>query len=165
MGLVQGITQGVQTKQAADALKKANRELTGRMYKSQLEYEARRPQQAADRMAALRQQMGIYNPANNMVGEMTGGRYKLDLNAPTQNPLGMKPTLAQMDRGNEDSGGWGGGSPEWQQSRINELRAQGYDTNALQSQQRANSAESQKSIAAAGNAIRNGVASVIRGKK
>lgn len=174
MGLVQGITQGVQTSHAAKDLARANNELTRRMSLAGKEYENRRPQMAADRMKALRQQLGVYNPANSMVSEMTGGRYSLDLNAPGQSPLGMKPTLEQANRGEDRGFGGAGVDPGWQQRRIDELRAQGYDTAALEQQRAGNVAGVQRdrnsakqANALGASAIRNGASSVtsrVRGK-
>lgn len=173
MGLVQGITQGVQAKNAAKDLARANNELTRRMSASQREYEARRPQQAADRFRALNQQLGVYNPANSMVGEMTGGRYSLDLKAPGQNFLSMKPTAAQANRGDDRGFSGEGVDPGWQQRNIATLQGQGYDTSDLERIRARNLAGVQGSRSKVpgvkpADAVRNAasnVSSSLRGKK
>lgn len=63
------------------------------------QYAAQRPIQAASRQEALRNVLGLYGPANEMMREMSGGKYAMDLNAPAQrfpNPYNMQLAAQQQ---------------------------------------------------------------------
>lgn len=150
---IPGVIQGAQAKNAQRDLKRANADLTGNMYRAGMEYEQRRPQAAAEKMAVLRKQMGLYAPQNAMMGEMTGGKYSLNLDPIGQSPLQMKPTQAQADRGNDT--GFAGADSGYQNQRVAELQAQGYDTSDLQKLTGAQHLEAQRGAAAGASAIRN----------
>lgn len=163
---IPGVIQGAQAKNAQKDLKRANAELTGKMSLSQQEYEARRPQVAAQRMAALRSQLGSYNPMNNMVNEMSGGRYSMDLDQFSKSPLMMKPTNQQINRG--DDNGFTGMDSGSQNRRIEELAAQGYDVTSLRdevSQQQRQKAGANRAAVAAMPRIASNVTGLVRGKK
>lgn len=88
------------------------------------QYAEQRPFRSAASQEALRNQLGLFGPANEMMREMSGGRYALDLNAPVDrypSPYNMQlaaqqaanpPPMSQIDRqallGNPQAAqGWG----------------------------------------------------------
>lgn len=75
--------------------RRANRDLTRRMESSQAAYEALRPANSLARQYAAQNLLGMYGPANEMLGEMTGGRYSLDLEQPTQRWPDMRAAMQQ----------------------------------------------------------------------
>lgn len=132
MGLVQGITQGVQASHAAKDQKRANNELTRRMEVSRQAYQQRRPQVAQERQAALQKQLGVYNPVTAMMGEMTGGKYAPDLTAMGQSPINPKATTADITVNDPQNRGVRGMSYGDIAGIRNDLAAQGFDTSGIE---------------------------------
>lgn len=93
-----GVAQGISSKNAMKMQKEANKELTARMEQARRAFEARRPQVNSEKFAALQQQLGMFNPAIGMIGEMTGGRYAPNVSGMT-NPMGMKASLQDLAGG------------------------------------------------------------------
>jgi hypothetical protein len=83
---------------------RANADLTRRMEGSQRAYEGQRPANSLARRYALQNMLGMYGPANEMLGEMTGGRYSLDLQQPTQRWPDMAAALQQTQPINPNQG-------------------------------------------------------------
>lgn len=129
----------------------ANARLAEALGLASKEYGAQRPVQAASRQAALRNMLGLYNPANDMMREMTGGQYGLDLNAPADrfpNPYNMQLASQQQAYDSRDrlmgteqlsaAPGWGGARTEasspaaaatYTDDYLARLRAAGVKTN------------------------------------
>jgi hypothetical protein len=127
-----GIAQGVATKRSNDATKKANDSLTGRMDQSQDAYAFLRPQAAQSAQNIAQRVAGMNQPANRMLGEMTGGRYMMDLDAATaQSPLVMK---AAPNAFGSESGELLGGSPRASGTagHIEQAGGAGYDVSDLE---------------------------------
>lgn len=98
MGMVQGGLQYASADNAAKDLHRATSRLTDRMRASQRHYQERRPQAAAQRQTALRSQLGLYSPMNQMLGDMSGGRYSIDTSGiAAKSPLEFKATGAELD--------------------------------------------------------------------
>lgn len=93
-----GVAQGISSRNAMDMQKAANKELTARMEQARRAYEARRPQVNSEKFAALQQQLGMFNPAIGMIGEMTGGHYAPNVSNMT-NPMQMKASLQDLSSG------------------------------------------------------------------
>lgn len=79
-----GVAQLKLGREAQRDTERANRDLTRRMEASRREYEALRPANSLSRQHALQNMLSLYGPANEMLGEMTGGRFALDLQQPTR---------------------------------------------------------------------------------
>lgn len=78
----------IKAQQANDKERKsvnaANARLAEALGAASEQYAAQRPVQSAARQEALRNVLGLYGPANEMMREMSGGKYAMDLNAPAQ---------------------------------------------------------------------------------
>lgn len=102
----------------------ANERLAAALGLAGQQYAQQRPFRSAASQEALRNQLGLFSPANEMMREMSGGRYALDLNAPVErypSPYNMQlaaqqaanpPPTSQIDRqallGNPQAAqGWG----------------------------------------------------------
>lgn len=90
-----GVAQLKLGKEALKDQRRANADLTRRMEGSQRAYEAQRPANSLARQYALQNMLSMYGPANEMLGEMTGGRYSLDLQQPTRRWPDMAAALQQ----------------------------------------------------------------------
>jgi hypothetical protein len=127
MAIGSSISGGLAYKNNRDAQKdqrKANADLTRRMEVEQANYQAYRPEAQRQRAAALQARLGLLQPANGMLSEMTGGRYALDFGAlpktsPTMPGGRSKPVQSQLG---EPAAG-GGYDP----ATLRALQAQGYD--------------------------------------
>ena len=141
MGLVQGITTGVQASHAAKDQKRANNELTRRMELSRQAYQQRRPQVAQERQAALQSQLGVYNPVAGMMGEMTGGKYAPNVQALGQNyPVNPRATTADISANDPQRRGVRGMGYDDITSIRNDLSAQGFDTSGIERDVKVNAA-------------------------
>lgn len=86
----------------------ANARLAEAMGLAGQQYQEQRPFQSAARQEALRNQLGLYGPANEMMREMSGGRYALDLNAPVErfpSPYNMQLAAQQAGFAEQEAAG------------------------------------------------------------
>lgn len=119
-GIVSGSLAHADNKAAAKASKQANAELTRRMEVGRQDYLARRPEAAQERMKALRAQLGLLGPQNQLMNEMGGGRYSMDFGqVANESPLAMKPLQSQLGTGINGKPQTPGG--------LSQLSAQGYN--------------------------------------
>lgn len=88
MGAIEGAgIQAIMAKRDREANEKANRDLTRRMEASRRDYEALRPANSLARRHAAQNIVGLYEPANAMLGEMMGrgpGNGPINLQQATQ---------------------------------------------------------------------------------
>lgn len=127
-----GVAQGVATAKSNKDTKKANYALTGRMEQSRNAYAFLRPQAAQSSQNIAQRVAGMNQPANRMLGEMTGGKYMMDLDAATaSSPLVMK---AAPNAFSSDPNQQLGSQPEAYGTAgdIAQAGGAGYDTSDLQ---------------------------------
>ena len=96
-------------------VEEANKRLAEALGLASQQYQEQRPVNSAARQEALRNMLGMYGPANEMMREMSGGKYALDLNAPAQrfpSPYNMQ-LAAQQAKGARKIGPPTGGAPGW----------------------------------------------------
>lgn len=122
-----GVAQGVTAKNAAKDQRKANAELTRRMEIARQAYMQRRPQVASQKFDALQQQLGMFNPAIGMIGEMTGGKYQPSL-AGISNPVKVQATLADLAAGDPYQRTLDKIPADDQTAALNAVKSYGYDT-------------------------------------
>lgn len=107
------------SKEEQKRVNEANRRLAEALGLAGQQYLEQRPFQSAARQEALRNQLGLYGAPNEMMREMSGGRYALDLNAPVDrypSPYNMQlaaqqaaapPQLQRPPNGLQASPAWG----------------------------------------------------------
>lgn len=88
-------TQYKITNNARKDLSKANKELTAKMTAAQGDYAALRPEAAQNRMAALKAQLGLLSPLNQLTSQITG-QAPIDTSAVNNFRLQQSPLPSMM---------------------------------------------------------------------
>ncbi len=100
MAIGQSISGGLAYKNSKEALKaqkEAAKDLTANMNVARGDYLARRPVAQLERERALRAQLGLLQPANSLVNEMSGGKYSLNLGPElARSPVNTQPLASQI---------------------------------------------------------------------
>ena len=95
-GIISGGMSFRTNKVAQKDAKHASNDLTRRMEGTAADYEARRPEAAQERMRALRAQLGLLGPLNDMTSQVTG-QHAMDFGPVSESPLSMTPLESQLD--------------------------------------------------------------------